>query len=110
MILIYNVYISIQGGLSMEVQTGNVHEEKHVPFIEETEKGYKVTVGEPALHPMKEMHLVEYVELYVDGDLVGKKDFSAGDEPIAYFEVEKGKEVYARELCNIHGLWQGELS
>ena len=93
----------------MEVQTGNVNEEKHIPFVEETENGYKVTVGKPALHPMKEMHLVEYIEIYVDDELVGKKEFTAGDKPVADFEVDKGKDVYARELCNIHGLWQGEL-
>lgn len=94
----------------MEVRTGNVNEEKHVPFIEETDNGYKVTVGKIALHPMKEKHLVEYVELFVDGEVAGKKEFSAEEEPIAYFDVEKGKEVYAREFCNLHGLWQGDLT
>lgn len=93
----------------MEVKTGNANEEKHVPFIEEMDKGYKVTVGKPALHPMKEKHWIEYIELFVDGQMVGKEEFTADDEPIAFFEVEKGKEVFARELCNIHGLWQGEL-
>lgn len=93
----------------MEVQTANVNEEKHVPFVEETDNGYKVTVGKPALHPMKEKHLIEYIELYVDGDMVGKQEFTEEDEPIAIFEVVKGQEVYAREYCNIHGLWQGEL-
>ena len=93
----------------MEVLTGNVNEEKHVPFVEELENGYKVTVGKPAFHPMKELHLVEYIELFVDGELVGKKELSAGEEPVAVFEVEKGKQVFAREFCNLHGLWQGEL-
>lgn len=93
----------------MEVKTGNLNEEKHVPFIEETENGYRVTVGKPALHPMAEAHLIEYVELFVDGKLVGKKDFKAGEQPVALFETEKGNEVYAREFCNLHGLWQGEL-
>lgn len=93
----------------MEVKTGNVNEEKHVPFIEELDNGYRVTVGKPALHPMAEVHLIEYVELYVDGKLVGKKEFGPTDQPIAEFEVAKGKQVYAREFCNLHGLWQGEL-
>jgi superoxide reductase len=93
----------------MEVKTGNVNEEKHVPFIEELDNGYRVTVGKPALHPMAEVHLIEYVELYVDGVLAGKKEFKPGEEPIAEFEVAKGKQVYAREFCNLHGLWQGEL-
>lgn len=93
----------------MEIQTGNVNEEKHVPFIEETDKGYRVTIGKPAIHPMQDMHYIEFVELYVDDKMVGKKEFNPGDEPIAVFDVKKGGRVYARELCNIHGLWQGEL-
>jgi len=93
----------------MEILTGNVNEEKHVPFVEELEDGYRVTVGKPAYHPMKELHLIEYVELFVDGELVGRHDFKAGDEPVAVFKVAKGAEVFAREFCNLHGLWQGEL-
>ncbi|MCF7927130.1 MAG: desulfoferrodoxin [Candidatus Izimaplasma sp.] len=98
-----------KGGVIVEILTGDVNEEKHVPFIEETDKGYKVTVGKPALHPMKEKHYIQYIELYVNGDAVGKKELEAGDDPVAEFEVPKGKQVFARELCNIHGLWQGEL-
>ena len=93
----------------MEILTGNVNEEKHVPFVEELEDGYRVTVGKPALHPMAEVHLIEFVELYVDGELVGKKEFGPGETPVAEFKVAKGKEVFAREFCNLHGLWQGEL-
>lgn len=93
----------------MEILTGNVNEEKHVPYVEELENGYRVTVGKPALHPMKELHYIEFVELYVNGEMVARHDFEPGDIPTWDFEVEKGKEVYARELCNLHGLWQGEL-
>lgn len=93
----------------MEILTGNVNEEKHVPFVEELENGYRVTVGKPAIHPMTEVHYVEFIELYVDGVKVATKDFNPGDTPIAVFEVKKGKEVFAREFCNLHGLWQGEL-
>ena len=93
----------------MEILTGNVNEEKHVPFVEELENGYRVTVGKPALHPMLEVHYIEYIELFVDGEKVSTKQFNPGEEPVAVFEVTKGKEVYAREFCNLHGLWQGEL-
>jgi len=41
--------------------------------------------------------------------MVMKKDFNPEDNPVADFEVKKGKEVFAREFCNLHGLWQGEL-
>lgn len=93
----------------MEILTGNVNEEKHVPFVEELEDGYRVTVGKPAIHPMAEVHWIEYIELYVDGKLVEKREFNPGDVPVAEFKVAKGKEVYAREFCNLHGLWQGGL-
>ncbi|PAT00961.1 hypothetical protein CI105_09090 [Candidatus Izimaplasma bacterium ZiA1] len=93
----------------MEILTGNVNEEKHVPYIEELEDGYKVTIGKPAIHPMTEVHYIEFIELYVDGKLVDKKEFKPGDQPIAEFMVSKGSEVYARELCNVHGLWQGDF-
>ena len=93
----------------MEILTGNVNEEKHVPFIEKLDKGYRVTIGKPAIHPMTDIHYIEFIELHVDGSLVAKKEFNPGDHPVAEFEVARGKEVYARELCNLHGLWQGEL-
>ena len=93
----------------MEILTGNVNEEKHVPFIEEMENGYRVTIGKPALHPMIEVHYIEFIELHIDGVLAAKKEFKSGEQPIAIFEVSKGKEVFAREFCNLHGLWQGEL-
>lgn len=93
----------------MEVLTGNVNENRHVPWVQELEKGYLVTVGKPSLHPMDDIHYIEFIELYVDGKLVGKKDLQPGDKPEAEFEVEKGKQVFAREFCNLHGLWQGEL-
>ena len=93
----------------MEILTGNVNEEKHVPFVEELENGYRVTIGKPALHPMLEVHYIEYIELFVDGEKVATKEFNPGDKPVTEFEVKKGKEVFAREFCNLHGLWQGEL-
>jgi superoxide reductase len=93
----------------MEVFTGNVNEDRHVPWVEELEDGYRVTVGKPSLHPMDEVHYIESIELFVDGKSVGKQELNPGDQPIAEFKVSKGKQVFARELCNLHGLWQGEL-
>ncbi|RLC41679.1 MAG: hypothetical protein DRH51_02565 [Candidatus Coatesbacteria bacterium] len=57
----------------------------------------------------REVHYIEFIELYIDGKMVMKKDFNPEDNPVADFEVKKGKEVFAREFCNLHGLWQGEL-
>lgn len=79
--------------------------EKHVPFIEERENGYLVKVGKEAKHPMLEAHYIEFIELEVDGEFLYRKYLKPTEEPEAFFEVPKGKEVVAREYCNIHGLW-----
>lgn len=79
--------------------------EKHVPFIEVKENGYLVKVGKEAKHPMMEAHYIEFIELEIDGEFLYRKYLKPGDEPEVFFEVPKGKEVLAREYCNIHGLW-----
>ena len=80
--------------------------EKHVPVIEKTENGYKVTVGSVA-HPMAEEHWIEWIELIADG-ISYKKFLNPGDAPVAEFCVKADK-VTAREFCNLHGLWKAEL-
>ncbi len=86
----------------MKEQTADQTNEKHVPVVEKTEKGYKVTVGS-TLHPMQEKHYIEWIELITDTG-VFRKHLSPGEEPIAHFE-DVGDVVQAREYCNIHGLW-----
>ncbi len=88
----------------LEEKTADTSTEKHVPFIKREDGKYVVVVGENALHPMEEKHYIEWIELTVDG-VVYKKFLNPGDEPKAVFEVPEGKEVSAREYCNIHGLW-----
>jgi len=88
----------------MEEKTADKTTEKHVPVIEKTEKGYKVTVGS-TLHPMTEEHHIEWIELLAD-TLVLRKYLNAGDQPVAEFETSAEK-VSAREYCNLHGLWKG---
>jgi len=77
--------------------------EKHVPVIEKTEKGFKVTVGSVA-HPMEEKHYIEWIEAAADGK-VYKQFLKPGDAPEAEFCVEADR-ITAREYCNIHGLWK----
>lgn len=82
--------------------------EKHVPFIEEVAEGYLVKVGEEMAHPMEEDHWIEFIELIVDGNKVYRQYLTPSDKPEALFKVEKSDNVYAREYCNLHGLWRGE--
>ncbi len=79
--------------------------EKHVPVIERTADGFKVKVGSIA-HPMEEKHYIEWIELVADGR-VYRSFLSPGMAPEAVFSV-KAEKAYAREYCNLHGLWKGE--
>jgi superoxide reductase len=80
--------------------------EKHVPVIEKVANGYKVSVGS-VLHPMIDTHYIEWIELIADGRSY-RQFLKPGDTPVAIFEVTAAQ-VSAREYCNLHGLWKGEL-
>ena len=77
--------------------------EKHVPVIETTDSGIKVTVGDVP-HPMEEKHYIEWIEVITDGDGC-RKFLKPGDKPEAKFEIRPQK-VAAREYCSLHGLWK----
>jgi superoxide reductase len=77
--------------------------DKHVPVIEKTPDGYKVSVGLIA-HPMEEKHYIEWIELLADG-ISYKKFLQPGAVPEAEFSVP-GTRVSAREYCSLHGLWK----
>jgi len=85
--------------------TTDAAQEKHVPVIEKTADGYKVTVGSVA-HPMEDKHLIEWIELIADGQAY-RQFLAPGQAPEATFCVQASK-VTAREWCNLHGLWKGE--
>lgn len=88
----------------LEEKTADTSIEKHVPFIKREGDRYIVKIGENALHPMEEKHYIEWIELIVDG-VIHRKYLSPDDTPEAIFEMPKGNEISAREMCNIHGLW-----
>jgi superoxide reductase len=87
----------------LDEKTADSATEKHVPVIEQTDNGYKVTVGS-TLHPMVDDHYIEWIELVADGKSY-MQFLKPGDEPVAHFSV-KAATVYAREYCNKHGLWK----
>ncbi len=89
----------------MEEKTADKTVEKHVPYITETADGYKVKVGKEVAHPMMDEHYIQWIELVV-GDKVFRQMLHSGDSPEASFCVEKSENVFAREYCNIHGLWK----
>ena len=83
--------------------TVDAAKEKHVPVIEQTDAGIKVTVGSVP-HPMEEKHYIEWIELLADGKAY-RQFLKPGDPPEAVFCVE-AQQVSAREYCNLHGLWK----
>ena len=83
--------------------TVDAAKEKHVPVVEKTADGYKVTVGEVA-HPMEEKHYIEWIELIADGKAY-REFLKPGMKPEAVFNIEASS-VTAREYCNLHGLWK----
>ena len=89
----------------LDEKTADAATEKHVPIIEKTNGGYKVTVGS-TLHPMEEKHYIEWIELLTNGKAY-RQFLNPGDAPEAEFGV-KADLVTAREHCNVHGLWKGD--
>lgn len=87
----------------LEEKSADSSTEKHVPVIEAISGGYKVTVGS-TLHPMKEEHYIEWIELITESETL-ITFLNPGDEPVAIFKTEE-KAIKAREYCNLHGLWK----
>jgi len=87
----------------LEEGTVDAAREKHVPVVTRTEKGFKVEVGSVA-HPMAEEHYITLIELHA-GSSVLRKNLKPGEAPVAEFEID-ADEAFAREYCNLHGLWR----
>lgn len=78
--------------------------EKHVPVVEKIDGGYRVSVGSVE-HPMTPEHYIQFIEL-VTPDGILRRNLTPDDKPVAEFKTD-ATNVYAREYCNLHGLWKG---
>jgi superoxide reductase len=81
--------------------------EKHVPVIEKTSRGILVKIGSVP-HPMEEKHYIEWIEIITKNNQSSKKFLNPGDKPEAEFYMDIKDVLFAREYCNLHGLWKGE--
>ncbi len=93
-------------GQPMELLSENTTDaatEKHVPVVEKTDGGVKVTVGS-VNHPMEDKHFIEWIEVIADGKAY-RQFLNPGAAPEAFFAVT-GENLTAREFCNLHGLWK----
>jgi superoxide reductase len=88
----------------MRENTVDASKEKHVPVIERSANGIKVSVGS-VLHPMEEKHHIEWIEIII-GDKSYKQFLKVGQQPVAVFEGIAFTNVIVREYCNLHGLWK----
>jgi len=88
----------------MEEKTHDASTEKHVPYVEKTNDGVLVKVGQNQDHPMEEKHYIEWIQIIAD-NVAYRKFLKPGDKPQAEFEISAEK-IQAREYCNVHGLWK----
>ncbi|RJQ41323.1 MAG: desulfoferrodoxin [Nitrospiraceae bacterium] len=93
-------------GKPMELQKANNQDasvEKHVPVVDVSGEGIKVTVGS-ARHPMEDKHYIEWIEIVSD-DRLDRKYLKPGEPPVAEF-CSNEDSFGVRAYCNIHGLWK----
>jgi superoxide reductase len=88
-----------------EANSVDASKEKHVPVIEKTATGFKVSVGSVA-HPMEEKHFIEWIEIR-SGNQVLRAYLKPGEAPVAEFAL-MASSVEARAYCNLHGLWKAK--
>lgn len=84
---------------------------KHYPTL--TVDGNVVTIetGKKVPHPQTEEHLIDRLDLYVDGELYKSIELTANDPAFATITVEghPGASVYALSDCNLHGVWKSAV-
>ena len=89
----------------MKVKVENTTEaatEKHIPVIEKVDGGVLVKVGSVE-HPMLDNHYIEWIEVHTENN-VYRKFLKPGEKPEAFFKLDE-EVLFAREYCNLHGLW-----
>lgn len=100
-------------GQPMQLLTPNTTEqvkgEYHLPVkIDETNEGDVIRVG-AEIHPMTNEHHIEFLQIITaDKKCVNTKFFTTEDLPRMQ-TFDKWENYTARELCNLHGLWENNI-
>ena len=82
--------------------------EKHLPAVSVSGDTISVQVGSVP-HPMDNDHNIVFI--YVETECGGqRKCLKVGGSPAASFSFTDGKPVAVYAYCNLHGLWETELS
>ena len=90
--------------IKLEAKTEDEGQEKHVPVVEESDKGSKIKVGSVE-HPMEEKHYIKFIEILLK-DKVIRGELKPGQAPEAECCALKQDIIEVREFCTIHGLWK----
>ena len=89
----------------LQAKTQDAGLEKHVPVVEELDKGIKVKVGSVE-HPMQDDHYIKFIEI-LTSDKVLRAELKPGQKPEATFCcLGKSDISEVREFCTTHGLWK----
>jgi len=92
--------------VKLKAKTEDKGEEKHVPVVEETDKGIKVKIGSIE-HPMEEKHYIKFIEVLTEKEIM-RVELRPGEAPEAKYRIPKLDILEVREFCNIHGLWKNK--
>ncbi len=98
----------------MELVKTNVSEEeslkdKHIPVIEKTIEGVKIRIGAEK-HPMSEEHHINFIQaISNDKKYIKTKFLDIQEEPELRVKCDCPS-LWARALCNIHGLFKGDFN
>ena len=85
--------------------TEDASQEKHIP-VQKKEAGEVVVKVGSAAHPMVEKHYIEWIEIFA-GEKIYRKFLKPGEIPEVVFNgLEDDEDFFAREYCNLHGLWK----
>ena len=80
--------------------------EKHVPAVEKTADGFKITVGS-VTHPMDADHYIQWITFVADDGITYRKFLQPGEAPEMIIKTDAaGGKAY--EYCNKHGLWSNQ--
>ena len=87
-------------------RTGGPGEEFHLPYLELTNRGLKVSVGRRE-HPMQEDHHIVWIDVLHDRKC-HRQLLERGQPPEAVFDLWAA-DLTVRAYCSLHGLWECAL-
>ena len=95
-------------------------EYKHTPLItlgQQNAKGHTrvdILLGQhDIIHPTDPNHWIDYISLYNNEQLIGHVEFEinqAGGFTSFYTPLKPGDQLRAESGCNLHGIWQSQLT